>query len=42
MRIGCVNVRGWDVEKMEDLSREMNEWNIDVVGVTETQLRERT
>ncbi|KAG0720262.1 hypothetical protein GWK47_048876 [Chionoecetes opilio] len=39
--MGCVNVRGWNVEKMEDLSREMNEWNIDVVGVTETQMRER-
>ena len=37
-----MNVRGWDVGKMEDLSREMNEWNIDVVCVTETQLRDRT
>ena len=36
-----MNVRGWDVGKMEDLSREMNEWNIDVACVTETQLRER-
>ena len=26
---------------MEDLNREMNEWNIDVVRVTETQMRER-
>ena len=39
--MGCVNVRGWNVEKMEDLSREMNDWMIDVVGLTETQLRER-
>ena len=39
--MGLVNVRGWNVGKMEDLSREMNAWNIDVLGVTETQMRER-
>ena len=26
---------------MDDLSRELSEWNVDVLGVTETQLRER-
>ena len=40
MRFACVNVRGWGVSKLEDMSKEMSEWNIDIVGVTETQLRD--
>ncbi len=36
-----MNVRGWGNGKLEDISCEMNEWDVDVVGVTETQLRER-
>ena len=31
MRLRCVNVRSWNVEKMENLIGEMNEWNIYVV-----------
>ena len=30
-----------NVRKMEDLCAEWNEWDLDVVGVSETQLRER-
>ena len=41
MRLGCVNVRGRNVGKMEDLCVEWNKWDFDVVGVSETQLRER-
>ena len=40
MRIGCVNVRGWGTGKFEDLCKELNEWNFDLVGVTETHLRD--
>ena len=40
MRFGCLNVHGWNVGKLEDLSRELKEWEIDVVGITETQMRE--
>ena len=41
MRFGCVNVRGWGVGKLEDMSTEMYEWGMDVVALTETHLRER-
>ena len=40
LKFGCVNVRGWGVDKFEDLGRELNEWRFDAVGVTETQLRD--
>lgn len=40
MRIGCVNVRGWGTGKFEDLCKELNEWSLDVVGITETHLRD--
>ena len=40
LKFGCVNVRGWGVDKFEDLGRELNEWSFDAVGVTETQLRD--
>ena len=36
-----MNVNGWGLGLLEDLSRELNEWELDVIGVTETQLRER-
>ena len=41
MKIGCLNVRGWGIGKLDDLSRELNEWNLDIVGLTETHLRDR-
>ena len=41
MKIGSLNVNGWGVGKLDDICREMSEWDFDVVGVTETQLRER-
>ena len=34
MKIGCVNVRGWGTEKLEDVCKELNEWKLDLVGVT--------
>ena len=40
MKLGCVNVRGWGIGKFSDLCQELNEWNIDVVGITETHLRD--
>lgn len=39
--LGCLNVRGWGVGKLEDMTKELREWDLHVVGVTETQLRER-
>ena len=39
MKIGCMNVRGWGVGKCEDVCKEVNEWNFDVIGLTETHLR---
>ena len=39
MRIGCMNVRGWGVGKYEDVCKELQEWKFDVVGITETHLR---
>ena len=27
--------------KLEDLSKELQEWSLDVVGITETQMREK-
>ena len=40
MKVGCVNVRGWSIGKFEDACKELNEWKLDVVGVTETHLRD--
>ena len=40
MKIGCINVRGWGLGKCEDVCCELNSWNMDLVGVTETHLRE--
>ena len=40
MKVGCVNVRGWGIGKFEDACKELNEWKLDVVGVTETHLRD--
>ena len=40
VRLGCINVRGWGVSKLDDVSKEMCEWNIDIVGLTETHLRD--
>ena len=34
-----MNVRGWGPGKMEDVCKELNEWKFDVVGLTETHLR---
>ena len=34
-------MNGWGVGKLDDICREMSEWDFDVFGVTETQLRER-
>ena len=35
-----MNVRGWGIGKFEDVCKEVNEWNFDLVGVTETHLRD--
>ena len=40
LKFGCVNVRGWGVGKFEDICRELNEWKFDMVGLTETHLRD--
>lgn len=40
VRFGCVNVRGWGVEKFEDVSKELCEWGMDVVEIRETHFRE--
>ncbi|MPC48845.1 hypothetical protein E2C01_042630 [Portunus trituberculatus] len=40
MKIGCVNVRGWGTGKFEDVSKELEEWHFDLVGMTETHLRD--
>ena len=39
LQMGCINVRGWNLGKFKGLSDECREWNIDVIGVTETNLR---
>ena len=36
MKFGCLNVRGWGVGKFRDMCKELNEWSLDVVGITET------
>ena len=41
LRFACLNVRGWSFGKLEDICKECEEWNIDFIGITETQLRER-
>ena len=41
LRLACINVRGWTVGKLEDISKECSDWGIDFLGITETQLRER-
>ena len=40
MKLGCMNVRGWGIGKLEDVCKELNEWNLDMVGITETHLRD--
>ena len=40
MKLGCLNVRGWGIGKLEDVSQELSEWNLDLVGMTETHLRD--
>ena len=40
MKLGCMNVRGWGIGKFEDVCKELNEWGLDMVGITETHLRE--
>ena len=35
-----MNVRGWGIGKFEDVCRELNEWRMDLVGITETHLRD--
>ena len=41
LKFGCMNVRGWGVGKLEDVCKELNEWKFDIVGLTETHLRDR-
>jgi hypothetical protein len=36
-----VNIRGWGVGKMDDICAEMENWDMDIMGLVETQLRER-
>ena len=40
MRIGCLNVNGMNVGKLEDVMTECKEWKLDVLCLTETHLRE--
>ena len=40
-QIGCVNVRGWKTGKFVDLTEELHAWDFDVIGITQTCLRER-
>ena len=40
MKFGCLNVRGWGVGKFQDVCKELNEWRLDLVGITETHLRD--
>ena len=40
MKIGCLNVRGWGVGKFADACKELSQWKLDMVGMTETQLRD--
>ena len=40
MKFKCVNVRGWGIGKFDDACKELNEWKLDVVGMTETHLRD--
>ena len=40
MKLGCMNVRGWGIGKFEDVCQELSEWNLDMVGMTETHLRD--
>lgn len=39
MKTGCVDVRGQGTGKV-DISRELEKWKVDIVGVTETQIRD--
>ena len=39
LQVGCVNVRGWNLGKFNGLSEECREWDIDIIGLTETSLR---
>ncbi len=40
MKLVCMNVRGWGIGKFENVCRELNEWSLDLVGITETHLRD--
>lgn len=40
MKFGCVKVRGWSIGKFEDVCKELNEWHFDIVGMTETHLKD--
>ena len=40
MRLGCLNVDGIDVGKLEDMMNECEEWKLDIMCLTETHLRE--
>ena len=40
LRMGCLNVRGWGISKFEDVSNELNKWNVEIMGLTETHLRD--
>ena len=34
MHEGWVHERGWVIGKFEDVCKELNEWNLDLIGVT--------
>ncbi len=40
IKLGCINVNGFGLGKMEDMNVVMHEGKFDIVGVTETHLRE--
>ena len=40
VKFGCMNVRGWGVGKFEDVCKELSVWEFDLVGLTETHLRD--
>ncbi len=40
MKLSCMNVRGGGMGKFHDVCRELHEWSLDLVGITETHLRD--
>ena len=40
IRIGCINIRGFTLGKFEDVCTELKDSDLDIIGLTETQLRE--